>query len=151
MSFTDAVRTCFQKYITISGRARRSEFWWFVLFSVIAGAVLNMVDGALFGADNSGLSAIFSIVIFIPSITVAVRRLHDRDMSGLWWFLNFIPLIGTLILLVIYALPGTPGPNRFGPDPVSDRDDGRGGRGAGSGDEDDGVYAASSIPRAGRP
>ncbi|MXQ09302.1 DUF805 domain-containing protein [Alphaproteobacteria bacterium GH1-50] len=150
MSFTEAVRTCFRKYITVSGRARRAEFWWFALFYLIVGAVLNAIDLSLFGPDTALLSPIFGLVMFVPSITVAVRRLHDRDMSGWWWLLNFIPLIGTLILLVIYMLPGTNGANRFGPDPIRGRDDGRGG-GSGGYRDDDGDYSPSSIPRSGRP
>lgn len=142
MTFQDAVRTCFQKYVTIEGRARRSEYWYFVLFSIIVSLVLGLVDGSLgFTGEFQPLSSLFGLAILLPSITVSIRRLHDRDMSGWWFLLVLVPLIGTLILIVIFVMRGTDGKNRFGPDPLKggDRFD----------DPDDGVYAPSSIPRSG--
>ncbi|MCB1311315.1 MAG: DUF805 domain-containing protein [Sedimentitalea sp.] len=139
MSFTEAVRTCFSKYVTFSGRARRSELWWFVLFVSVCGLILSVLDSALFGATASeagsgevaALSAIFSLATFLPSISVAVRRLHDLDRSGWWYWIVLIPLIGWIVLIVWYATRGTEGPNRFGPDPLDE--------GAGAG--------PSSIPK----
>ena len=119
MGFKDAVRTVFNKYVVIEGRAPRSEYWWFVLFAVLASFVLGIVDAAIFGIDGmTPLSTLFSLAILIPSITVGVRRLHDRDMSGWWMLLMLLPLIGMLILLVIFVMKGTDGSNRFGPDPL---------------------------------
>lgn len=141
MTFNEAVRTCFQKYITIEGRARRSEYWWFFLFLIAMSLVLSFVDDLLFGPDFGILGSLFGLGVFLPAICVAIRRLHDRDMSGWWALLYFIPLLGSLILLVIYALPGTDGPNRFGPDPLG---------GGSDGGDDDAAYAASSIPKTGR-
>ena len=129
MDFKTAVRTCFQKYVTFSGRAQRSEFWWYVLFIVIAGIVASLVDLMLFGtttttntsisseSDFTPISTLFSLVTFLPSISVAVRRLHDTDRSGWWWWIILIPLIGWIILIVWYATKGTDGDNRFGTDP----------------------------------
>lgn len=143
MTFTEAVQTCFQKYVTISGRARRSEYWYFVLFSMLAGFVLGALDGLLVGFNSNfqPLSTIFSLLILLPSLTVAIRRLHDRDMSGWWLLLFLVPLLGAIALVVIFALPGTAGRNRFGPDPLgfSSKDD-----------EETAAYARSSIPRSGR-
>ncbi len=143
MTFTEAVQTCFQKYVTISGRARRSEYWYFVLFSMLAGFVLGVLDGLLVGSNSNfqPLSTIFSLLILLPSLTVAIRRLHDRDMSGWWMLLFLVPLLGAIALFVIFALPGTAGRNRFGPDPLgfSSKDD-----------EETAAYARSSIPRSGR-
>lgn len=121
MDFGTAIRTCFQKYVTFSGRAQRSEFWWFALFSILGSFILGIVDAILFGwasEDPQVLNAIFSLVLFLPSISVAVRRLHDTDRTGWWWWIILIPLIGWIILIVWYATKGTDGPNRFGPDPL---------------------------------
>lgn len=142
MGFTEAVKTCFNKYITIEGRARRSEYWWFILFGFLGSLVASILDTIIFGAENTVLSGLFSLGILLPGICVAVRRLHDRDMSGWWLLLYLVPLIGALVLLVIFALPGTDGPNRFGPSPL--------GRTKDDDDESDGGYSMSSIPRAGR-
>ncbi|MGB5560628.1 MAG: DUF805 domain-containing protein [Paracoccaceae bacterium] len=121
MDFSTAVRTCFQKYVVFTGRAQRSEFWYFVLFNILGSIVLGIVDSILFGwaSDNASvLGGIFGLIMFLPSISVAVRRLHDTDRSGWWWWLWLIPLIGWIILIVWYATAGTNGPNRFGPDPL---------------------------------
>ena len=116
MDFQTSVRTVLQhKYADFSGRARRSEFWWFALFNFVTQIILQVVDGTLFGFNL--LSTIFALAVLIPSIAVGVRRLHDRDMAGWWILLVFIPVLGALALLVLYALEGTKGPNRFGKEP----------------------------------
>lgn len=141
MTFKEAVRTCFEKYFVIEGRARRSEYWYFVLFSILVSIVLSLIDTALgFRGDFQPLSMLFSLAILVPSITVAVRRLHDRDMSGWWVLLALIPLIGALILFVLFVMRGTDGQNRFGPDPLR----------GGDSDSDGGNYAPSSMPRTGQ-
>ncbi len=135
----------FKRYFEFTGRSRRMEFWMFALLNLIVYAIIMILmfgtGGGLeqFAAidpdDTIGLySTMFSgfgllfviwgLAVFIPSIAVSVRRLHDRDMSG-WWYLGFmvaslIPFVGfiaSIAYLVVMALPGTPGPNRFGPDP----------------------------------
>ena len=119
MGFQDAVKTVFNKYLTIEGRARRAEYWWFFLFCLLAGLVLGIVDGIVFGsAGITPISSLFSLAVLIPSITVGVRRLHDRDMTGWWLLIALVPLIGFIVLLVLFVLRGTDGPNRFGPDPL---------------------------------
>lgn len=126
MGFQDAVRSCFSKYVTFSGRAPRSEFWFFVLFTVIGSIILGVIDTILFPpisyTDTQPLSSIFGLLIFLPQLSATVRRLHDLDRSGWWWWLWLIPLIGWIILIVWYATKGTSGPNRFGPDPFGDDD-----------------------------
>jgi uncharacterized membrane protein YhaH (DUF805 family) len=112
MDFATAVRTVvMQKYANFSGRAIRSEYWWFVLAYIVAYLVVAIVDYVL-GVQL--LTAILSLALLIPSIAVGVRRLHDLDKSGWWLLLGLIPLVG-LILIYWFAQPGTPGPNRFGP------------------------------------
>lgn len=112
MDFATAVKTVvMQKYANFSGRAIRSEYWWFILAYIIAYLVLAIVDYVL-GAQL--LTAILSLALLIPSIAVGVRRLHDLDKSGWWLLLGFVPIVG-LILIYWFAQPGTPGANRFGP------------------------------------
>ena len=125
MGFQDAVRTCFAKYVTFSGRAPRSEFWWFILFVSLTNTILSVVDGMIFGTTPSGqsamvLGAIFSLAVLLPSIAVGVRRLHDLDRTGWWYLLILVPFLGGLILTFFFFIhKGTEGPNRFGADPLA--------------------------------
>jgi uncharacterized membrane protein YhaH (DUF805 family) len=112
-----------KKYAVFSGRSRRKEYWYFVLFVVFISIVLSTIDG-LFGTYHreSGaglLSTMFSLAVLIPSIAVSVRRLHDIDRTGWWVLISLVPLVGWIVLLVFHVQDGTPGPNRFGPDPKS--------------------------------
>jgi len=111
--FGEAISTCFRKYVTFSGRANRPEFWWFMLFIWLGGIVASIVDSAVLG-DRGILSSIFGLGVLLPSIAVTVRRLHDTDRSGWWYFLSLIPLVGIIILIVWFCGRGTPGRNRFG-------------------------------------
>ena len=118
MNFTDAVKTVLTlNYANFNGRAGRSEFWWYVLFVIIVSVVLSFVDNAILGFPLLG--AVFSLATLIPSIAVSIRRLHDKDKSGWFLLLSFIPLIGAIILIYWYATEGTPGANQFGPQPAA--------------------------------
>ena len=123
MNFTQAVETGFRKYVVFSGRARRSEFWYWILFTTVVSLVLTIVDVALFASSSeytSGpFSSLFSLATLLPSIAISVRRLHDLDKSGWWLLLSFIPLIGFIVLIIWFASRGTEGDNRFGPDPLA--------------------------------
>ncbi|SRR6056297_14816 len=148
MGFQDAVRSCFQKYIVITGRAPRSEYWWWVLFVILGSLAAGLLDSLLFGSGENAanvLEPLFGLAVFLPSICVGGRRLHDRDMSAWWLLLMLIPLIGQLVLLVIYLFPGTPGPNRFGPDPLG-RDQNDANRAQPRDPPDDGTFTRSNIP-----
>ncbi|MBW9112223.1 DUF805 domain-containing protein [Rhizobium cauense] len=112
MSFTEAVSSVFSKYAVFSGRAGRPEFWWFALFNVIASLILAFLDKALFGYEILG--AIYGLVVLLPGLGVAVRRLHDIDRSGWWLLVGLIPLVGWIVLLVWYLTRGTAGPNQYG-------------------------------------
>jgi uncharacterized membrane protein YhaH (DUF805 family) len=110
-----------KKYAVFSGRSRRMEYWYFVLFNIIVSIVLGAIDGLL-GTLGSGtgvglLSGLYGLAILIPSLAVTVRRLHDIDRSGWWILIALVPLIGTIVLLVFALLEGTPGTNRYGPNP----------------------------------
>jgi uncharacterized membrane protein YhaH (DUF805 family) len=129
MSFVDAIKSVFSKYATFSGRARRSEFWYWVLFNLLVGAVLGVFTSATGGFEidpvsgmpsygaTGVISNVVSLALLIPSIAVTVRRLHDTDRSGFWWFIGLVPFVGWIVLLVFCALEGTRGSNRFGADP----------------------------------
>lgn len=110
-----------KNYAVFGGRARRSEYWFFALFNIIASVVLTMIDSAtgnLNAEAGYGLfSSIYSLAVLVPSIAVSVRRLHDTDRSGWWLLIAFVPLIGFIILLVFMVMDGTPGQNRFGANP----------------------------------
>jgi uncharacterized membrane protein YhaH (DUF805 family) len=111
----DAVNTCFSKYATFSGRAARSEFWFFILFVMIVYVVL-LVLGSIIGDMTIPmiLLGIFALGIILPGIAVTVRRLHDQDKSGGWYFIQLVPAVGGIWFIVLMCLGGTPGPNRFG-------------------------------------
>jgi len=110
-----------KKYAVFSGRSRRKEYWYFVLFVVIISIVLSLIDtliGAYARSSGVGLlSGIFSLAVLIPGIAVSIRRLHDTDRSGWWILLGLIPIIGQIILLVFYVQDSTPGTNGYGPNP----------------------------------
>jgi uncharacterized membrane protein YhaH (DUF805 family) len=122
MGFGDAVKSGFAKYATFSGRAPRSEFWWWWLFSslvYLAAVVLALILGG--SSSGDGVSAVAIIIylvavlaLILPSISVMVRRLHDIDRSGWWYWIGLVPCVGPIILIVFYVTPGTAGQNRFG-------------------------------------
>jgi uncharacterized membrane protein YhaH (DUF805 family) len=115
MDFVTAVKTCFGKYATFSGRACRSEYWFFALFFLIVLLIAGVVDAAL---EVPALQAVVLLALFVPSLAANVRRLHDIDRSGWWYLITFIPLIGGLLLIFWFCGRGTAGPNRFGEDPL---------------------------------
>ena len=120
LTFTDAVKVCFSKYADFSGRARRQEYWYFVVFNMVAQAILNFVGRLIFGADSSmstALTGLFSLAVFIPSLAVTWRRLHDVDKSGAYYLFMLIPLVGWIIVLVQLCKDSQPGQNRFGVSP----------------------------------
>lgn len=110
-----------RRYAEFSGRSRRKEFWFFVLFVLIGVILLGIIEGALGMAGMVGgvygpLTTLFYLAILIPYVAVIVRRLHDQDKSGWWALLGLVP-IANLVLLVFMFLDGTNGPNQYGPDP----------------------------------
>ncbi len=147
MSFGQAIKSVFSQYATFRGRARRSEYWWFQLFSFLVSLpvqifffvmylaafapVLESADSngqyseAAFEDIDWGLFAIgvvpaiiVGLGLFLPSLAVLVRRLHDTGRSGLWWFIGFVPG-GSIVLLVFAVVDGQPYDNEYGPDPKS--------------------------------
>nr|WP_205708769.1 DUF805 domain-containing protein [Kineococcus siccus] len=115
-----AVRSVLSQYATFSGRARRSEFWFFTLFSVLVSIVATVIDAAI-GSDLGGgtgvVGLVVSLALLVPSLAVTWRRLHDTDRSGALALLALIPLVGAIILIVWQCQDSTPGANRFGASP----------------------------------
>ncbi|HEV3379835.1 MAG TPA: DUF805 domain-containing protein [Trebonia sp.] len=111
VGFGEAISQAFKNIFTFNGRASRSAFWWFTLFAFIIAVVLDII-GAV--SKVTALPYIIEVVIAIVTIGLQVRRLHDTNRSGFWWFIGLIPIVGGIVLLVFDCLPGTPGPNRFG-------------------------------------
>jgi len=113
MDFADSVSICVRKYVTFSGRASRPEYWWFVLAAILGALLAAAFDCAALGVQGR-LSALYFLAIFAPMISVTVRRLHDTGRSGWWWWLYFVPLIGSIAMLIFMCLKPEPMPNRFG-------------------------------------
>jgi len=114
-TFSDAIKTVFSRYATFAGRARRPEFWWFVLFVLGTSLALSFVDFAVLGMpDMSPLTNIFSLGILVPNLAVTARRLHDVGRSGWWQLLLFVPIIGLIVIIFWCAQKGDPGANKFG-------------------------------------
>ena len=134
-----------RRYAEFNGRSRRKEYWMFTLFLILVSVVLLLLEMAagvdeMFGAGGGPLSLIFTLATFVPSLSVSVRRLHDVDRTG-WWLVvplvalvllgfagvtqfgwlaavaGIVALVSLIVILVFAVSDGTPGPNRFGPDP----------------------------------
>jgi len=152
MGFVEAVKTCFRKYFTFSGRAARSEFWFWWLFTTAVSIVFKVLEKLIEPIDSSGVSLglvilavgilmiVVNVALFVPTLTVTARRLHDVGRSGWWQLLGFgsavlgglafcwglslglsvvVMLLGGIVLFVWSVRHGTVGENRFGPDPLA--------------------------------
>jgi len=118
VGFTDAIKLAFQNIFEYNGRASRSAYWWFALAELI-GWVGILILAVIFAAVHAPIISILlylaaGIASFLVSLALTIRRLHDQDKSGFWYFIAFVPFIGGIWLLVLTIMEGTPGPNRFG-------------------------------------
>jgi uncharacterized membrane protein YhaH (DUF805 family) len=119
MTFGQAISSGFQNYVNFSGRASRSAYWYWTLFAVLMSIASKLLDVMLFpGFDTSPINSLVGLALFLPGLSIAVRRLHDLDRTG-WWLLIIFTLIGILVLLIWLCMRGTMGANRFGPDPLA--------------------------------
>lgn len=109
-----------ENYANFNGRARRAEYWWFVLANLIVSVVLAVVDSVI---GMQILGGIYSLAVLVPSIAAVVRRLHDVNKSGWFIFIILIPIIGAIWLIVLLATEGTKGSNEYGSDPKGDYDE----------------------------
>ena len=110
-----------KKYACFSGRARRQEYWLFVLFNFIAAFVVGFIGGII--ASVTGVAAfaflgtIYNLAVLIPGLAVLVRRLHDIGKSGWWFLIALVPFVGVIVLIVFCCLDSKPGENQYGPNP----------------------------------
>jgi uncharacterized membrane protein YhaH (DUF805 family) len=116
MTMIEATKACFSKYFQFSGRARRAEYWWFYLFTVLVSVALGFVDALIIGAPLASslegfdvLSSVWSLVTIIPSSSAAARRLHDTDRTGWWQLLVLLPML-TLFLPYVRFSDATANP-----------------------------------------
>jgi len=123
MSFMDSIKNVLiNNYAGFSGRASRSEYWWFSLFSFLAGFTTGLIDAVLFGwemTDPTYLSWLLQLAFILPGLAVSVRRLHDLGKSGWNLLFVFIPLVGFILLLVWCCTDGEGVPNAYGPVPTN--------------------------------
>ena len=136
MRFREAISSVFRQYATFDGRARRSEYWYFVLFNILIYALMLIVSTLILSTGvagrSSGMNAamgrmsllyilygIYSLAIIIPGLALLCRRLHDIGRAGTYMLFAFIPFVGLIFLLIWVLQEGEPGPNRYGPDPKS--------------------------------
>jgi uncharacterized membrane protein YhaH (DUF805 family) len=110
MNFQQAVMTCLQKYVGFEGRASRSEYWWFFLFNIVLTIIAQVI--------NVKLGGLVSLLLLLPGISAAVRRMHDIGKSGFYLLLGLIPLVG-LILLYWAVQPSQPEANQYGEPPTA--------------------------------
>ena len=123
MNFIQSISTCMGKYATFSGRATRSEFWWFYLFTVLVNFGASFIGNFLFFSTFNPfflyLPTIISLVFFLPGLAVSARRLHDIGRSG-WWFLITFTVIGIIVLIIWWATDTKEEENLYGPNPKTE-------------------------------
>jgi uncharacterized membrane protein YhaH (DUF805 family) len=119
MSFFRSIETGFSKYLVFQGRARRSEYSYWVLFHLLVGLFARFLEtGAGWDWEPFGpLSLCVVLLLFLPTLSVTARRLHDFDASAWWILFSFVPLVNFALLISLLFVPGTKGDNRFGSDP----------------------------------
>lgn len=120
LSFGEAVNKALaQNYCNFSGRASRSEYWWYALFTMVLGIVIGFVLG-IFGAGSTAvllIQGLVSLALLLPGLGLCVRRLHDISKSGWWIFISLVPLLGAILLIVWFCKPSDAGMNQYGPEP----------------------------------
>lgn len=116
--FVGAIKKGFRGYVVWNARSTRSEYWWWTLFAFIVAFVAAIIDTAVFSADMATggigpVGVITSLALFLPGLSLWIRRLHDTDRSGWWVWILLIPIIGLIITLVFVLLPSKMGPTRW--------------------------------------
>jgi uncharacterized membrane protein YhaH (DUF805 family) len=111
VGFGEAISQWSKNIFTFNGRASRSAYWWVFLLLAIIAVVLDIVAVA---SGTKAIQYLGGLIVFVGSLALQVRRLHDTNRTGFWWFIDIIPLAGAIVLIVFDCLPGTRGPNKFG-------------------------------------
>ncbi len=123
VSFGDAVKRAFNNYCNFNGRASRSEYWWFALFTALVSYVLMGIGTLIWGQSGEAFSVgnslcyIWGLITLLPSLGLCWRRLHDTGRAGGYYFIALIPVVGTIIVLIWLCQASQQGPNRFGDQP----------------------------------
>jgi uncharacterized membrane protein YhaH (DUF805 family) len=115
VGFPQAISSGFSKYVDFSGRARRTEYWFWALFLVVGLVAASILDGII---GVAAFNLLFTLGTFLPSLAMSVRRLHDIDRSGWWLLITFIPIIGVIILFIWALMESTAGENKYGAEPL---------------------------------
>jgi len=112
-----------RQYADFAGRARRMEYWMFVLVNLLIGCALGILDSVLHWQTSFGygrLTGFYELVMLVPGLAVGARRLHDTGRSGWWQLLVLVPVAGVIVVIVFFALDGMRGANAYGPDSKAD-------------------------------
>ncbi|MGZ5341123.1 MAG: DUF805 domain-containing protein [Solirubrobacterales bacterium] len=117
MTFGEAIKDGFDHYVKFDGRASRPAFWWWLLFVVLVSIAANIIDAGIF--EGTVLTWIVGLALFLPGLSVSIRRLHDTNRTGWWVLISFIPIIGFIVLLIFYIQESDPGENQYGPPPAA--------------------------------
>ncbi len=114
--YIDAIKKGFKGYVVWNARSTRAEYWWWTLFVIIVSIVASILDSIIFGGQFGSvapISSITALALFLPGLSVWIRRLHDTDRSGWWVWLGLIPIVGLIVLLIFTLLPSKMGPTRW--------------------------------------
>jgi uncharacterized membrane protein YhaH (DUF805 family) len=117
----EAVKHGFANYARFDGRTGRATFWWWVLAVFLAVIVASFLDGSLARGHMAPITALLTLILFLPNLAMSVRRLHDANQTGWWVLVGLVPLFGAMLLIVLYLLPSHPAGERFdapGPAPM---------------------------------
>lgn len=117
LSFFGAVSRCFRNYVNFKDRAAPSEYWWFFLFYVLVVFGLALLEAVLFRSYTAVPALLAILAMFLPILAVTVRRLHDTGKSGWMILVGYIPIVGSILMIVWTVTPSYPRPNRWGPPP----------------------------------
>jgi uncharacterized membrane protein YhaH (DUF805 family) len=114
--YIDAIKKGFKGYVVWNARSTRSEYWWWTLFALIVAVVASILDSIIFGGDFGSVSPIYSITtlaLFLPGLSVFIRRLHDTDRTGWWFWIGLVPFVGIIVLFIFMLLPSKMAPTRW--------------------------------------
>lgn len=114
--FVGAIKKGFRGYVVWNARSTRAEYWWWTLFAIIVALIASVIDSTVFSSNMMGtgpVNAITALALFLPGLSVWIRRLHDTDRTGWWAWIILIPIVGLIVSLVFVLLPSKPGPTRW--------------------------------------
>jgi uncharacterized membrane protein YhaH (DUF805 family) len=112
MNLFESIASGFRHYVNFRGRALRSQYWWWTLFVSVVAIIANVIQNA---TNIDWLFAVVALALFLPGLSVAIRRLHDTNRRGWWILIGLIPIVGWIILFIWYVSKGTEGDNNYGP------------------------------------